>query len=697
MLKHLSVTALLTSVVAIMASCVVIFLGINAWDSFTKQRIANRVALVATASGQMFTAMHNLRIDRTNTTRRMNADVIMSGSDASNVKGYRDREMTALRGALATVRELDLPDRDQMLAELTRLTDKFDALEKDTWAQMGTAKSARRPATLKDYMDVSEAMLARLDQDSIKLASSIKQNDAVIDQLLTIKQMAWLVRLQVGEIGLITANALTGQPLPPNPLKVYTKLVGSIEAAWQALQASLMGLQMSPEFTAAMKAADAGLFDKQFTDQRDRVTEAVLTGGKPEITISQWGPMITSRQASVVDVADRTLDMAVKHATDRSAAAQRSLILQVALLIAAIALAIGSMVALRSRVIRPLRHIRDAMLKVAGGDLTSDLALPQRKDEIGALADALSTFRQNAIDKERIEAEQRLQDSRAAQRQQAVEAHIKTFEQQMHERLAALRDASGQMQTTSEGMSDVSSQTNSQARLAAQASSTASTNVQSVAAASEELSTSINDISRQVAHAAAIAGQAVDQAKQTDSTVQGLAASANRIGEVIGLIGDIASQTNLLALNATIEAARAGEAGKGFAVVASEVKSLATQTAKATEEITQQIAAVQKVANEAIEAIKAIGGTIGEVSEVATAIAAAVEEQGAATSEINRSTQQAAQGTRDASDNIVSVTAGADATGHAARDVRTAAEALGTQTRELGNQVNAFLGNIRAA
>ena len=198
-------------------------------------------------------------------------------------------------------------------------------------------------------------------------------------------------------------------------------------------------------------------------------------------------------------------------------------------------------------------------------------------------------------------------------------------------------------------------------------------------------------------HAAAIANRAVEQARQTDDTVQGLATTASRIGEVVELINSIAAQTNLLALNATIEAARAGEAGRGFAVVASEVKSLATQTAKATEEISQQISDVQKVAGEAVEAIKGIGGIIGEVSQVATAIAAAVGQQGAATQEITRSTQQAAQGTQQAADNIRGVTAGADATGAAAANVKSAAEVLSVQTAQLSDQVDDFLNNIRAA
>jgi methyl-accepting chemotaxis protein len=309
----------------------------------------------------------------------------------------------------------------------------------------------------------------------------------------------------------------------------------------------------------------------------------------------------------------------------------------------------------------------------------------------------LETFKQQAADKLKIEAQERERNAAAATRQRMIENHVAEFEGMVRDRLQELREASGTMRSTSSDLSAVSRKTNERVEVAQRASSDASLSVETVASASEELSASINDISQQAAHAAGIASRAVTEARQTDGTMQGLAKSAGRIGEVIGLINGIAAQTNLLALNATIEAARAGDAGRGFAVVASEVKSLASQTAKATEEISEQIADIQKVAGEAIDAIKRISGIIGEVNEVATTIAAAVQEQGAATQEITRSTQYAAEGTRQVSENMTGVKADAHDAAAAADNVKHASETLDSQSQHLGRQVTDFLAKIRAA
>ncbi len=379
------------------------------------------------------------------------------------------------------------------------------------------------------------------------------------------------------------------------------------------------------------------------------------------------------------------------------AAARSTRIGFIALFLAAVVISVLVNIVISRTIGGSISRLAVSTLKLAEGDVNVTVEGVGRKDEIGMLAGALGTFRQNAIEKARIEEEQRGRHEQAAARQRTIEGYIAGFEGQVRQALEALAGASTQMLTTSDKLSTTAESSTRQVKAAASASEEASSNVQTVAAASEELSASIAEISQQVSRAATIAGRAVDEARQTDETVQGLSVAAQKIGEVVKLINDIAGQTNLLALNATIEAARAGEAGKGFAVVASEVKSLATQTAKATEEISSQIASVQGVTKQTVDAIKRIGGTIGEVSAVATSIASAVEEQGAATQEISRNTQQAAQRTKDVSENVAGVTEGANATGAAASGVKSAAESLSEQAERLRGQVNDFLGKIRAA
>jgi len=257
--------------------------------------------------------------------------------------------------------------------------------------------------------------------------------------------------------------------------------------------------------------------------------------------------------------------------------------------------------------------------------------------------------------------------------------------------------AATEMRSTAESMSATAEETSRQATTVAAAAEEATTNVQTVASASEEMSASINEINRQVAQSAEIAGKANAEAERTNSTVQGLADAAQKIGEVVDLISEIAEQTNLLALNATIEAARAGEAGKGFAVVASEVKNLANQTAKATEDIATQVSEMQSVTGDAVGAIRTIAETIGEINQIAETISTAVGEQGSATQEIAENTQQAASGTQQVSSNITGVTQASGETGAAAQEVLTAADELSKQAEALNGEIEVFIKNVRAA
>ncbi len=358
----------------------------------------------------------------------------------------------------------------------------------------------------------------------------------------------------------------------------------------------------------------------------------------------------------------------------------------------------GVVVYLTTRSIAPpLQSMTNVMGKLAGGELTIDIPATQRRDEIGHIAKAVLVFKENMI-KARDAAKREAEEQKAREvRAQKIDGLTRDFDSDVSLVVKTVASATTEMQATASSMTATAEETSRQATAVAAAAEEASTNVQTVASASEELSSSITEISRQVSDSARIAAQAVEEAQHTNETVQGLADAAQKIGDVVKLINDIAGQTNLLALNATIEAARAGDAGKGFAVVASEVKSLANQTAKATEDIATQINAIQSATQSAVGAIQGIGKTIGEISQIATTIASAVEEQGAATQEIARNVQQAASGTTEVTSNISGVNQAAAETGTAATQVLASASELSQQSETLRGQVEKFLAAVKAA
>jgi methyl-accepting chemotaxis protein len=355
------------------------------------------------------------------------------------------------------------------------------------------------------------------------------------------------------------------------------------------------------------------------------------------------------------------------------------------------------MLVVTRRMIAPLAVLGDGMERLVRGDTVAEIPFLGRRSEIGRMAQAVQVFKDNAVDRVRLEAAQATERQAKEARAAEVERLIGGFEGGVGEILRTVASAATELDSTAQSMAAIAEETSRQAMAAAAAARQTSSNVSTVAAASEEMTSSLREISRQVSRSTGIASQAVEQARRTNGTVRGLAEAAGRIGEVVGLIQSIASQTNLLALNATIEAARAGEAGKGFAVVASEVKNLATQTARATEEISAQISAMQAATSGAVTDIQGIGGTIGEINEITTTIAATVEEQSAATAEISRSVGQAAAGTSEVSGNVVQVTEAASQTGAAATQVLGASGELARQAERLRTEVERFLSGIRAA
>ena len=345
--------------------------------------------------------------------------------------------------------------------------------------------------------------------------------------------------------------------------------------------------------------------------------------------------------------------------------------------------AIGLAFVIARSITKPLTKLVDDAQQLASGNTEVAFAEARRRDEIGVVAKSIAGFRDGVVERLRLEEEQQQEMAQREARNSRVSEAVVEFEQSAKQMLDTITSATGNLQETASAMTETARGTNGQATMVASAAEEATTNVQTVAAAAEELSVSLNGVTSQVGHSADIAQKATDDAERTNRQIAGLATVAEDIGEVISLISTIAEQTNLLALNATIEAARAGEAGKGFAVVAAEVKELASQTGKATEEISSKISAIQSETREAVDGIQNISTTIQELYTVANSIATAVEQQTDATAEISQSVDQASQGTAEVSQSIVQVSEAAAETDRAAGTVVTAAETLSRQSEEM--------------
>jgi HAMP domain-containing protein len=385
MLNRLTVSSLIQSVIVLMSTCMMALLCVSAWDSWQRLTVTGRISVVADASSNLFKAMHNLRSDRASTIRSLNDDALVQPDIGKYLRDSRDAEMPAMRAAAAVLDDVEFADQKTLVPELTRLIQTMTALEAESWDAMHKPKPSRRPAIAKEYAETAASLLETMDKVSVRLAAAVNHSDAVTDQLLMIKQVAWLLRNAAGETSLMISVGLGAGHVAPDAHQTYTKYVGRIEAAWNALETVAAGTQLPPRFVEAMAEAKTAYFDPQYLALRDRLLNALVTGEKPEMTANQWSPYTVGRMIAAVTVAERALDAAREYTMAQHSLAKRSLALQLVLLASALALTVGTMIAVTRRVIRPLHTMRDAMLKVAAGDLTVDTGYAQRRDEIGAL------------------------------------------------------------------------------------------------------------------------------------------------------------------------------------------------------------------------------------------------------------------------------------------------------------------------
>jgi methyl-accepting chemotaxis protein len=593
-----------------------------------------------------------------------------------------------------------LRGHNELAASLTEATRRYEALKAQRTAAdvaLAKPKAERAADAVQKWAPTATAAITAVQRLRLALESQARSPRDTLVLLVQLRHLSSEMAEYAGrERAAFAAIVTNGQSMTSENVRTVSDFRGHVELAWDMIQ----GVRDRADLPAALKAAIGTVEQSYFRDYgalREQLFQAGVTGHYPIDGPTYFGRATTAIN-TVLALSHEMGSAARAIAEDTSARSTLDMMVDLAVFAIGLAVAAFSLWVVFRRVVRAVTDMTASMGRLAQGDLEVDIAGADRRDEIGAMAQAVAVFKQNALEVKRLETEQKEAEVRAqTEKRAALHRLADEFEASIKGVAGGVASAAEEMRSTAASMSAIAEQASRQALAVSSASEEASTNVQTVASAAEELTASIGEISRQVSQAATISNRAVDDAQRTDEIVRGLAEAAVKIGTVVKLINDIASQTNLLALNATIEAARAGDAGKGFAVVAGEVKTLASQTANATGEIDTQIREIQASTQRAVDSIVAIGGTIGEISRISTAIASAVEQQGAATGEIARNVQQAAAGTAEVSRNVTGVTEAANEAGNAATGVLGAAAELSKQSAALNDQVGRFLDDIRTA
>ena len=733
-----SVKGLLLSAFSVLVAMVIALAGVSAWDAWRRSAEVARVLASNETGGLLLKAAGELAVERGVTNAGLAAADAAAASALDAIGKRRAAADAAYKDALGRIRAGEsFKNKAKILAEATAAYDAVLALRKRADADLGKARDRRDPGLAQAWVPGVTRFIEATQ--GLRVAAEYESTDADVRlaQLQSQKHFVWVMSEYAGrERAAIGGLVAGGGRLAPAELQTLAGFRGRLEMAWYTVQ-TVAGRASTDARIAAQVAQVAEVFFGRFQQTREAVYKAGVAGAAYPVDGPEWIRRSTEAIDTVLRLDAVTGEVAAAIAGEASSSSRTALVVGLAVLGLGLFFAALAFWIVVKRVTGPIVLMTGAMTRLAEGDKTIAVPALDRRDEIGQMARAVEVFKQNAIDNERLQAEQKAAEDEARRAEEQHRADAETekerrrqeeegrkaeaeaarekqraeqerrarqieelaqgFEAEMADVLKTVAAAATELQATAQSMSATAEETTRQARTVEGAASQASGSVQTVAAAAEELAASVQEISKQMSLSTTIAGQAVEKADSTNRTVRGLADAAQKIGEVVSLIHNIARQTNLLALNATIEAARAGEAGKGFAVVASEVKSLATQTAKATEEIGAHISAIQNATAEAVGAIQSIGGTIGEMNQIATTIAAAVEEQGAATSEISRNAQGAAAGTGEVSANIVGVSQAATQTGSAAAEVLAAADELSRQAEALRGEVDRFLNDVKSA
>ena len=694
----LGLGTVLGALIGLLGVSLVVLSAVEVSNRYADWRTAQKVEALTVVDRELFNALQAYRFEQANTLAALSQSSDKTADTIRQIGENRSAVDKAF-GTILAAAALDVPKWADAYQALSAASGKIKTLREAADKNLPLPLRDRNIEFVQGFEAASGPILDAVNGGTVALEDEIQTSDPSAGKLISAKTIAWRARISAGDISQFMVRAASqGGFVSPDDGKILTTQHTQLELAWAVFRDAIRSIPDNAGIMHEIDAIDADYFHSPQSADRSKEIDTLTGGGTITMSVTDLQAREMPAVGRFGGAAATLMEAALGRAQAGADAAQAAMIAHMGLLVGAVLLGIIAFLVVLLRVVRPIRAMTGCMIRLAGGETGIAIPAAGRADEIGGMAAAVEVFKSNLIRTQVLEQEGaalrlRVEEERkVTMNQLALE-----FERSVGGIVSTVSSTAQDLEDAARSLSAAAEETSSQSTAVAAAAEEAGSNVANVASAAEEVGSSIREIARQVEDAAAKSEGVMAESVATAEMVQDLSGAAAKIGNILAIISAIAEQTNLLALNATIEAARAGEAGRGFAVVAAEVKTLANQTAKATADISTQIAAIQSSTERAANAVTSIAGSIETVNQMTRAMSLATEQQGIATQEIVANIHEASKGTLEVTSNITGVARAANETGRASNQVLQSSSELARQASALKAEMARFLGHVRVA